>query len=634
MVIITDANGNIQAPTLPDNVYQGSNLANEIVFLAPLPQSNSVVITFRLPNGILIEEQFMTPYTSVPSEYNLSAWRYVLEDAVTKYYGQVTFQIKVRNGQGTVITSVGGTFPVLRGVPSVPSSDPSESKWDAILEYVASINADLENGWLESKGLLPYDSEYEYSLGASLFDKSTNTIYTSLVNDNVGNPLSDATKWGKTIIYEVSPQYVANAIETHNTSASSHSALFDLKQNKTDNSLDTNNKTITGAINEVNGKVINKVDKTRTSGNFTGKIENGHSVLGIVDPNIYLSANETSGGVEKESTADIHKDHISLITSEGSSLADQKLTQIYQLKDSVEISVVDFSTLKSKSLKVDIDKVTIDNKKVPEALNSNSSSQEDTYSANYINSNFAPLSFASRLYLSKTSSSTASLVNTAPTPSATNTLEVTSTNTSFDWNTPTLTITRTLETAIQLNNTNSFAVDLYFDLSRNTVLTFGAKIKVSIDNGSTWTYISSNQSFGEKSYNSGFNSEDIVVYTDLATNETYPIGTLVAIELFKKQAQSSSLTTTYYCGVEIDGANVYSFVEFNFANTRINTNQIEDGAVTKQKLSSDLQDSIDKIGTASLNTTAQDLSGAVNELNATIGDIDTILQTINNGGGV
>lgn len=201
MVIITDASGNIQAPTIPDNVHQGSNLANEIVFLAPLPQSNSVVITFRKPNGVLIEELLMTPYTSVPNEYNLSAWRYVLEDTITDLYGQVTFQIKVRNGQGTVITSCGGTFPVLRGVPSIPSSEPSESKWQAILDYVASIQADIENGWLEARGLLPYHEDFEYSLGASIFDNQTKTIYTSLVDNNIGHPLSDSEYWGKTYVF-------------------------------------------------------------------------------------------------------------------------------------------------------------------------------------------------------------------------------------------------------------------------------------------------------------------------------------------------------------------------------------------------------------------------------------------------
>lgn len=501
MVIITDASGNIQAPTIPENVYQGSNLANEIVFLAPLAQSNTVTITFRKPNGILIEELIMkemTPYTSVPSEYNLSAWRYVLEDVITDLYGQVTFQIKVRNGQGTVITSVGGTFPVLRGVPSIPSSDPSTSKWQAILDYVASIQADIDNGWLEARGLLPYHEDFEYSIGASVFDKATTSIYTSLIDNNVGNPLSDATKWGKTGIYNGTDQdiqeMIDSSIATHNSSATAHQDIRNLIAGKQDQLTETQLDAVNSGINST------KVAQIET---------NKNNIIAI-------------------------------------------------------------------------------NEKIPaEASSSNQVADKE-----WVKDNYVPISFASRLYLSKTGTDTADLVNVQPTPSATNTLVVTSTNTTFDWNTPTLTITRTLETAIQLNNTNSFAVDLYFDLSRNTELTFGAKIKVSTDNGTTWTYISSNQSFGEKAYNNGFNSEDIVVYTDLATNETYPIGTLVAIELFKKQEHNSTLTTTYYCGVEIDGANVYSFVEFNFANTRINTNQIEDGAVTYDKLGQDVKDMI------------------------------------------
>ena len=224
MVIITDANGNIQSPTIPDNVYQGSNQANEIVFLAPLPQSNVVTITFKLPNGDKIEEQPMTPYTSVPNSNNLSAWRFVLNDVVTQYYGQVTFQIyiygasgniwylsaepnvstifsktisfksnnqnfssisadgtnlyygatKVYDGttkwvdfaykkisfnetpsdafltwleangyeeQAPIVTTVSGTFPVLRGVPRIPHSQPSQASWEQILTWVATINA-------------------------------------------------------------------------------------------------------------------------------------------------------------------------------------------------------------------------------------------------------------------------------------------------------------------------------------------------------------------------------------------------------------------------------------------------------------------------------------------------------------
>lgn len=668
MVIITDANGNIQSPTIPENVYQGSNFANDIVFLAPLPQSNVATITFRLPNGQLLEEQPMTPYTDVPSEYNLSAWRFVLNDEVTQYYGQVTFQIYLygasgniwyinaepkvdvsfsesanfkSNGQNfssmsadgtdlyygstkvydgltsnwtdlayrrvsfnqsfsnntdallvwlrangeeeapTLITSVAGTFPVLRGVPRIPHSMPSQASWQQICTWISTINASLaqlqnivDNNWLESKGILPYDSTFTYSLGSSVFDKNTKTIYTSLQPNNYNNSLSNTDWWGKTVITGTTPAEVEALIEEHNTSNTAHTDIRNL--------IEAN----TTALN-------NKVDIEKTSNNFTSRIENnGDSV------NILLSGDASGTEIETSLTASAL---VTGIQHQGTINNKVHRSSVLLMGNNLQLQVENQETNQLCTAEVKTDGLYVDNNKVETQNNKTSTitslSTTTQYASakgvyDFVSQNYVPITFASRLYLSKTGADTADLINTAPTPDNTNTLVVTSTNTSFDWSTPTITLTRTLETAIQLNNTNSFAVDLYFDLSRNTELTFGAKIKVSTDNGTTWTYISSNQSFGEKAYNSGFNSEDIVVYTDLATNETYPIGTLVAIELFKKQENNSSLTTTYYCGVEIDGANVYSFVEFNFANTRINTNQIEDGAVTYDKLGQDVKDMI------------------------------------------
>lgn len=195
MVIITDAHGNIQSPTITENVYQGSNLANEIVFLAPLPQSNSVSISFRKPNGVLTEPHLMTPYTDVPSEYNLSGWVYSLPSDITELYGQVTFQIKVYNTTQTIAT-VGGTFQVIRGVPTLPTT-PSTSTFEEILTYLSGMQGDMENGWLVSKGILPYDATFTYPLGATVYDSATNALYTSLSADNEGNALSNATYWKK-----------------------------------------------------------------------------------------------------------------------------------------------------------------------------------------------------------------------------------------------------------------------------------------------------------------------------------------------------------------------------------------------------------------------------------------------------
>lgn len=164
MVIITDGNGNIQSPTIPDNVYQGSNLANEIVFLAPLPQTNQAAINFKLPNGLLTKQFYMTPYTDVPSEYNLSAWRFVLPIDITQYYGQVDFQIQVVSADVVtgieddvpvattvphIVTTCRGSFQVLKGVAPIETipneEDPGYDTFADVLEALALLEARVEN---------------------------------------------------------------------------------------------------------------------------------------------------------------------------------------------------------------------------------------------------------------------------------------------------------------------------------------------------------------------------------------------------------------------------------------------------------------------------------------------------------
>ena len=204
MIIITDANGNLQAPTIPENIYQGSNKANSIVFLSPLAQSNTATIMFRLPSGLLTPEYLMTRYDDVPSQYNLNAWVRDIDSDITALYGTVTYQIKLTNANGTIVTSVAGTFNVLRGVAPLPSTTPSTTNWAEILSYLSQINSDIGNGWLVSKGILPYDVNFAYPLNVSVWNKTNNTIYTSLVDDNLGNALTDTSKWGATSLVAMS----------------------------------------------------------------------------------------------------------------------------------------------------------------------------------------------------------------------------------------------------------------------------------------------------------------------------------------------------------------------------------------------------------------------------------------------
>lgn len=119
------------------------------------------------------------------------------------------------------------------------------------------------------------------------------------------------------------------------------------------------------------------------------------------------------------------------------------------------------------------------NAEVPDVLNEKSNSQTNTYSAKYVNDNFVPVSFTSKLYLKKTTNTTATIEDTKPTIDASNYMETTTTNTTFDWSSPMLVLTRTLENQIELNSTNSFSIDFWFKTNRQVTLTFGSKIKLN-----------------------------------------------------------------------------------------------------------------------------------------------------------
>lgn len=222
----------------------------------------------------------------------------------------------------------------------------------------------------------------------------------------------------------------------------------------------------------------------------------------------------------------------------------------------------------------------------------------NTYNTRFINDNFASITFVNNLYAQKTSSNTAEFINSTPTLDNSNTLvSVDSTNTDYDWNTPEFTFIRELQVPTTIAGQNSFELNLKFTIDRNETLSFGVKIKVSIDGGTTWNYISTNQTTSSQAWETGVgNTVDLICYTDLLSNPVkYQAGTLLAFEVYKKQETSSVLTTTVYCGVEVDNAPIYTYVRFNFMNVSLNANQLEDNSVTYNKLSLDLQNMVSSI---------------------------------------
>ena len=98
MVFFCDANGTItQVSSSP--VYQGSNLANEIILAAPFSSGVQITVAFTLPNGIITTPYYMesTGYSGVTdkngNQYN--TWSALVDMAVTEYSGSVVAQFTI-----------------------------------------------------------------------------------------------------------------------------------------------------------------------------------------------------------------------------------------------------------------------------------------------------------------------------------------------------------------------------------------------------------------------------------------------------------------------------------------------------------------------------------------------------------
>ena len=267
----------------------------------------------------------------------------------------------------------------------------------------------------------------------------------------------------------------------------------------------------------------------------------------------------------------------------------------------------------------------------PDALNEKGTSQINTYSQNYINQNFVGMTLATKLYATKQTANTAIMTTKMPAISNNNLLELAnSTNTEFNTDADFFFI-RTLESVTILSNTSSFSLTLPFIITRETPsanISFAAKLSVSLDGGKTWTEISTRQAFGATVYDVGVgNTAIMTIFTDaIDTDTAYNIGTMLRIELFKKQSSTTPLTMQIYCGVEVDNNDIFTTMQFNFENVFIDTNQIADGSITYSKLDETLQVKIQNID-QKLNKRTND--GSMTQIYAYNGQSQGSLQVSN-----
>lgn len=187
MIFFCNSEGTINA-VVSSPVYQGSNYANEVVFVAPFVPVSVVTVSFIKPNGEYTPAALMTvkELTGIKDEKGnaFNAWTYLVPEAYTEYSGVLTAQFKVTNGN-TVLATASSSFNVQKGVPNV-TPEPPEDIYQQILSALSEIKQDianLEDGTTEvGKAKEAEKAEQaEYYTTAS-GDKSVNTIEAQFSN--------------------------------------------------------------------------------------------------------------------------------------------------------------------------------------------------------------------------------------------------------------------------------------------------------------------------------------------------------------------------------------------------------------------------------------------------------------------
>lgn len=153
MLYIANAEGRIVRAFSAQTVFQNSNLANEVILLAPFPNAQATV-AFNLPNGIntepiLAEKMAGTELENVLNEHgtNFGAWQVLLPQLVTAIAGQVTVQFTLYLGNATL-----GMQPlylnVEKGVPIELPPEPLANIYEQILQEISNLTAQIDTGSL------------------------------------------------------------------------------------------------------------------------------------------------------------------------------------------------------------------------------------------------------------------------------------------------------------------------------------------------------------------------------------------------------------------------------------------------------------------------------------------------------
>lgn len=178
MFFLYDANLKL-LKTIPSDVYQGSDGADDIYFLVPINPNAAINVAFLLPTGKTLTSRAATKQgeavgLETPDGISYAMWSITLTAQETAYAGNVTLQITVISG-AMRMTSQKGVFPVLTGVPPVLPEAPQADAYNDIRAAIAALQTAVYN--TKSIGISTYSyNESKRNAAVSGYDEEAGRV--------------------------------------------------------------------------------------------------------------------------------------------------------------------------------------------------------------------------------------------------------------------------------------------------------------------------------------------------------------------------------------------------------------------------------------------------------------------------
>lgn len=279
MLITMSADGSL-ITSVPSVINQGSNNANQLVVVSPIAESNSLTITFKLPNGNYTEPALMTPAENIDTQLGFNAWTYLLNYNITQYSGRVEYQIKATNVSGDAITSSAGTFNVVAGVPPTLPQTPTQDIYNQILQSLSNISQQYINVTDNlSTGAYPANSIIEYNNSITYLENSlvheNGILYVSKQGTRGNSPESDTSNTYWDMFLNIKTLNLGSSFSQATPVISDNGITFYLTTNINGTNLSTNSllglpiiagNNIDFTINENNSIVLSSPTAKITAG--------------------------------------------------------------------------------------------------------------------------------------------------------------------------------------------------------------------------------------------------------------------------------------------------------------------------------------------------------------------------------